>query len=99
MASLLYATCPRNQLANAVTSWLEREKIGFQPTDVETRGKYLVSVLTDVFWIIDGHSQTLAHRSCAVPTEFSSFNVSEAYKHKRKTLERTAVEISAHKLF
>ena len=49
---------PRNQkeeLANAVTSWLEREKVGFHPTDVETRGKYLVSVLTDVFWVIDGH--------------------------------------------
>ena len=39
---------PRNkkaELANAVSSWLESNRVGFQLTDVETKGKYLLSTL------------------------------------------------------
>ena len=96
---------PRNkkeELSNAVSSWLEKKGVGFQPTDLETKGKCLLSTLTDALWVIDGHSETLAGRSYAVPTEFAHFcgyNVPEASKHKRKTLERTTVEVNARRLF
>lgn len=54
---------PRNkkeELANAVSSWLENKGVGFQPTDVETKGKCLLSTLADALWLIDGHLQTEA---------------------------------------
>ena len=96
---------PRNkkeELANAVSSWLESNGVAFQPTDVETKGKCLLNTLADALWMIDGHLETFASRSHAIPPEFarfSGYNVPEASKHKRKTLERTAVEVNARKLF
>ena len=89
-------------MANVVPSWLEDKGVGFQPTDVEAKGKCLFSTLADALWVIDGHLETLSDRSYATPTEFSCFsgyNVPGASKHKRKTLERTAVEVNACKLF
>lgn len=92
----------KEELVNATASRLEKEGVGFQPTDVETKGKCPLNTLTDALWVIDGHSQTLSDRSCSVPTKFtcfSGYNVPEASKHGRKTLERTAVEVNACKLF
>jgi len=54
---------PRNQkeeLENAVSSSLEDKGVGFQPTDVETKGKCLLSTLADALWVMDGHLETLA---------------------------------------
>ena len=68
---------PRNkkeESANAVSSWLENKGVGFQPTDVETKGKCLLSTLADALWVIDGHVETLADRSYAIPTEFACFS-------------------------
>ena len=65
----------RDELANAVSSWLERKGVRFQPTDVETKGKCLLSTLAD------GHPDTLAGRSYAIPAEFtcfSGYNIPEA---------------------
>ena len=62
---------PRNkkgELSNAVALWLEKEEVGFQPTEMETRGKYILGVLTCVFWIIDRHSHTLTDRSYSLPS-------------------------------
>ena len=70
--------------------------------DVETKRKCLLSTLADALWVIDGHSETFAGRSYTIPTEFapfSGYNVPEANKHKRKTLERTTVEVNARRLF
>ena len=70
---------------------------------METRGKYILGALTDVFWITDVHSHTLTDRRYSVPAEFSQFsgfNVPEASKHKKHTaLEHSTVEMSARKLF
>lgn len=60
----------KEEQANAIVSMLEKEGVGFQPTDMETKGKCLLSTLTDMLWVIDGHSQTPSDRirSCSVPT-------------------------------
>ena len=92
---------PRNkkeESTNAVSSWLESKGVGFQPTDVETKGKCLLSTLADALWVTDAHWETRAGRSHAIPPQFarfSGYNVPETSKHKRKTLERTAVEVNA----
>lgn len=75
----------KEELVNAIASWLEKEGVGFQPTDVETNGKFLLNTLTDALWVVDGHCQILAERSYSVPTEFncfSGYNVPEASKHR-----------------
>ena len=92
----------KEELANAITSWLEKEGVGFQPTDVETKGKCLLITLTDALSVIDEHCQTLADRSYSVPdkfTYFSGYNVPEATSTSKKTLQRTAVEVNACKVF
>lgn len=58
---------PRNkkeELCNAVVLWLNREEVGFQPADLETRGTYISGVITDVLWVIDGHSSLLQDIDC-----------------------------------
>ena len=75
------ATVPVFGLQNAVSSWLENKGVCFQPTDMETKGKCLLSTLADALWLIDRHFETIADRSYAIPTEFSGFsgyNVPEA---------------------
>ena len=71
--------------------------VGFQPTDVETKGKCLLSTLSDALWVIGGHLETLIDRRYSEFSDFSNYNGPEASKHKQKNLECTAVEINAHK--
>lgn len=76
----------KEELANAVSSWVENTGVGFQPTDVEIKGKCVLSTLADALWLIDGHFETLADRSYAIPTEFSGFsgyNVTKVRKSLR----------------
>ena len=68
--------------------------VGFQPIDVETKGKCLLSTLSDALWVIGGHLETLVDGRYS---DFSNYNVPEASKHKQKILECTAVEVNAHK--
>ena len=70
-------------MANAFSSWLERKGVGFQPTDIETKGKCLLSTLADVLWVIDGHLNTLAGRSYAILACFSGYNVPASTSEKR----------------
>ena len=68
---------PRNkkeELANAVSSWLERNGVSFQPTDMETKGKCLLSTFADALWVIVGYLEILAGRSHAIPPEFARFS-------------------------
>lgn len=56
---------PRNkkeELCNAVVLWLNREEVGFQPADLETRGTYISGVLTEVLWL--GKVFVRANLSC-----------------------------------
>ena len=71
--------------------------VGFQPTDMETKGKCLLSTLSDALWVIDGHLETLVNGRYSEFSDFSNYNVPEASKHKQKILECTAVEVNAHK--
>ena len=75
----------KEELANVVCSRLESNGVGFQPTDTETEGKYLLSTLADALLVNYGHSETLAGRSHAIPPKFvcfSGYYVPEASKHK-----------------
>ena len=45
---------PRNkkkEFSNKVALCLEKDEVGFQPNEMETRGKYILGALTDVFWM------------------------------------------------
>jgi hypothetical protein len=53
----------REDFANTITVWQQKVEVGFQSMEVEWKGKYLLRTLTDVLWVIDGHSPTLADRS------------------------------------
>jgi len=46
-------------MMQASSSWLEDEGVGFQPTDMEMKGKCPMSTLADALWVIDRHSKHL----------------------------------------
>ena len=61
------------QRRNAITDWLDTNKLGWSATIVESHGRSFISLLSDVLWHIDGHHSTLRSRSCCVPVMFSGF--------------------------
>ena len=93
----------KEELVNAIYHFLARKGGSRVSTDRRgNKGMCLLSTLTDSLLVIDGYCQTLTDRSYSVPAEFtcfSGYNVPEASKHKQKTLEYTAVEVNACKVF
>ena len=75
------------QLRNAITDWLDTNKLGWSATIVESHGRSFISLLSDVLWHIDGHHSTLRSRSCCVPVVFSGFagyNWPEKWKGQKR---------------
>jgi hypothetical protein len=75
------------QLRNAITDWLDTNKLGWSATIVENHGRNFISLLSDILWHIDGHHSTLRSRSCCVPVMFSGFvgyNRPEKRKGRRR---------------
>ena len=81
------------QLRNAITDWLDRNKLGWASTIVESHGRNFVSLLCDVLWNLDGHHNTLSSRSCNVPIMFSGF-VGYNQPEKRKDRKRGSDSLS-----
>ena len=75
------------RLRNAITDWLDRNKLGWNTAIVESQGRNFVSLLCDVLWNLDGQHNNLCSRSCSVPVMFSGF-VGYNQPEKRKGRKR-----------
>ena len=89
------------KLKNDIIDWLQTNKLGWEPSYAQQLGVAFINTLANTLWMIDGNHQTLADRSCQIPTifdHFQGYNRPELRKKKCK-IDHTKLngsEIQAH---
>ena len=61
------------KLKNDVIDWLRDNKLGWEAAYAKQLGLSFVNILGNTLWALDGNHETLADRSCYVPTMFQQF--------------------------
>ena len=87
------------EMKNDVIDFLEKNKLGWDPSHVQSCGTTFINTLVDSLWYIDGNHQTLTDRGYAIPAMFEAFtgyNRPEARKkRKRSHTNLTASDLEA----
>ena len=85
----------KHKLKNAIISWLEVSKLGWERDSVNTLGIGFIHTLGDVMWYIDGNHDTLKNGGSSVPVrlkQFSGYRQPEKQKKKRLAPENLSCD-------
>ena len=78
-------------MKNNIIEFLQKNKVGWSALSASSMGMQFVNTLSACMLVLDGHHETLAERSCTIPSELkflSGYNKPESHKHMQKEAGR-----------
>ena len=79
-------------------TWLEKRKVGWLATQVQTHGAPFINTMAEALWYVDGQHDKLHARACTVPAifqQFSGYNKPEKHGHKLPTFSAKLMKTHA----
>ena len=87
------ATNHKMKLRNDIIKFLQTQKMGWNPHNVDSHVVPFVITLADVLWYLDGHYKKFSDRSKAIPAPFCSFTgYFDAVARKRTKPENAVLD-------
>ena len=77
----------KTKIKNDIMEFLQKNKVGWSALNANSMGVQFVNTLSACMWVLDGHHETLAERSCTIPSELkflSGYNKPESHKHRKR---------------